>query len=456
MTNTTTLLAWRNIWRHPRRTLLTIAAMVFADVLLIFMLGLQLGQYRMMIDNSLAIFTGQMQVQADGYNDEPYMYRTIPAADALAEDIRARTQLEAVATRGYGFALVSSETRTLGAQISGVDPQFEPRVSTLPGLIKQGRYLDGKADNEIVIGSTLARNLRIEPGDELTILGSGRDGSMAATVTPVVGIYESGNRDMDRMMLSMPLDTFRDVFSMGDTAHSIVIGGERDRADRIATGAQAALTNKDSLVLLDWEALMPGLKQAIQADFTSAWFMYAVLIILVAFGMLNTMLMSVLERTHEFGILLEHCTLGDAFRVANGILRDHSHAEDATQQAYLDIWRNIRRLRDPAKFEVWSYPSPGTWLVLAFGVLLLAALYFARKPFHRAMSSLSRIIHNAMRLTATSVMSAEKKLVQRNREVLMAAGLEKAERLVEREFGRINTAVVRDLESFPHLQRQPW
>ena len=99
MTNTTTLLAWRNIWRHPRRTLLTIAAMVFADVLLIFMLGLQLGQYRMMIDNSLAIFTGQMQIQADGYNDEPYMYRTIPAADALAEDIRARTQLEAVATR---------------------------------------------------------------------------------------------------------------------------------------------------------------------------------------------------------------------------------------------------------------------------------------------------------------------------------------------------------------------
>jgi len=87
-------------------------------------------------------------------------------------------------------------------------------------------------------------------------------------------------------------------------------------------------------------------------------------------------------------------------------------------------------------------------------VLLLAGLYFARKPFHRAMSSLSRIIHNAMRLTATSVMSAEKKLVQRNREVLMAAGLESAERLVEREFERINAAVIRDLEGYPHLQRQ--
>ena len=87
-------------------------------------------------------------------------------------------------------------------------------------------------------------------------------------------------------------------------------------------------------------------------------------------------------------------------------------------------------------------------------VLLLAALYFARKPFHRAVGSLAKIIHNAMRLTATSVLSAERKLAQRNREVLMAAGLEKAERLVEREFDRINSAVVRDLASYPHLQRR--
>jgi putative ABC transport system permease protein len=304
LTSTATTLAWRNIWRHPRRTLLTIAAMVFANTLLVFMLGLQFGQYRMMIDNSLRIFTGQMQVQASGYHDEPHMYRAIPAADELAQAIRDNTRLDAVSVRGYGFALLSSETRTIGAQISGVDPQHEPRVSTLPGLIKQGRYLQGNSSNEIVVGSTLARNLKVSPGDELTILGSGRDGSIAATVAPVVGIFESGNRDLDRQMLSMPIDTFRDVFSMGDQAHSIIIGGERDQADSIAAAARAAIQGNDELVLLDWEALMPGLKQAIQADFTSAWLMYAVLIVLVAFGMLNTMLMSVLERTHEFGILL--------------------------------------------------------------------------------------------------------------------------------------------------------
>ena len=92
--------------------------------------------------------------------------------------------------------------------------------------------------------------------------------------------------------------------------------------------------------------------------------------------------------------------------------------------------------------------------MLIWVALLLAALYFARKPFHRVIGSLCRIIYNVMRLTAASVLSVEKKLVRHNREVLMAAGLEKAERMVESEFGRINTAVIRDLESFPHLQRQ--
>jgi hypothetical protein len=92
--------------------------------------------------------------------------------------------------------------------------------------------------------------------------------------------------------------------------------------------------------------------------------------------------------------------------------------------------------------------------MLIWILLLLAALYFARRPFHRAVSAFGKIIHNAMRLMAAGVLSAERRLVLRNREVLMAAGLERAERLVEREFDRINAAVVRDLESFPHLQRQ--
>jgi ABC-type lipoprotein release transport system permease subunit len=304
MTNTSLTLAWRNIWRHPRRSLLTIAAMVFANVLLVFMLGLQLGQYKMMIDNTLSVFTGQMQVQNVDYLDEPQMYRTIPAADQLAEKIRKDIALEDVSARAYGFALVSSDRRTIGVQVTGVDPDHEPLVSTIPGLVSKGRFLSSASANEAVVGSTLARNLKVEIGDELTLLGSGRDGSIAATIVPIVGIFSSGSRDLDRQMMEMPIDNFRDVFAMGDQAHSIIIAGKREMADSYRHTIENIISDSNKLVLHDWEALVPGLRQAIEADFFSAWIMYALLIVLVAFSMMNTMLMSVLERTHEFGILL--------------------------------------------------------------------------------------------------------------------------------------------------------
>ena len=293
---------------------MTIAAMVFANVLLVFMLGLQLGQYRMMIDNSLSIFTGQMQVQDVNYLDEPQMYRTVPDADRLAGQIRRDTNLDAVSVRAYGFALVSSEKRTIGVQVTGVDPEHESLVSTIPGLVKEGRFLSSASANEAIVGSTLARNLKVDIGDELTLLGSGRDGSIAATILPVVGIFNSGSRDLDRQMMEMPIDNFRDVFAMGSHAHSIIIGGDREMADSYSHDVNNIIQHDNKLVLHDWEILMPGLRQAIEADFFSAWIMYALLIILVAFSMMNTMLMSVLERTHEFGILLalgvRHSKLG--------------------------------------------------------------------------------------------------------------------------------------------------
>jgi ABC-type lipoprotein release transport system permease subunit len=125
-------------------------------------------------------------------------------------------------------------------------------------------------------------------------------------------------------MLCMPINSFRDVFSMGDQAHAIIIGGDRSRAGPIAAATRKAIQGRQGLVLLDWEELLPGLKQAIQADFTSGWLMYGVLIVLVAFGMMNTMLMSVLERTHEFGILLalgvKHSRLGRMIITESAIL----------------------------------------------------------------------------------------------------------------------------------------
>ena len=298
-------LAWRNIWRHPRRTWLTTGAMVFSNTLLVFMISLQFGMYDLMINNTLQSFSGHLQVQAPGYKDEQKMRQSVPDIQNLAARYREDSGFQNVAARGAAFALASSEERSYGIQVYGVEPAFEPGVSNIPGLVQEGRFLADIDATEIVIGKVLARNLRVGIGDELTLLGTGRDGSFAAAIVSIVGIFDSSIPDLDRSIAEIPLGLFQDMFAMDGAGHQLVITVP-DLSDVPAAKQQAEklLPFGSGLVVHDWEALQPGLKQAIQADLTSAWFMYGLLVILVAFSVMNTQLMSVLERTREFGIVM--------------------------------------------------------------------------------------------------------------------------------------------------------
>ncbi len=296
-------LAWRNLWRQPRRTWLTTGAMVFSNTLLVFMISLQFGMYELMIDNTLQVFTGHMQVQAPGYKDDQKMRQTVPNVVPLATTIRNSFGLDSVAARGWAFGLASSDERSYGVGVFGVEPAYEPRVSSIAGLVKDGRYLAEDDDDTLVIGTVLARNLRVSIGDEVTLLGSGRDGSIAAAVVDVVGVFETGVTEVDRNFAQMPLNTFQDVFYMDGAGHQVVISAATLDAAKLLQPEVAAAV-PEGLVVHDWDTLQPGLRQAIQADMSTAFFMYGILVILVAFSVLNTQLLSVLERTHEFGIVM--------------------------------------------------------------------------------------------------------------------------------------------------------
>lgn len=300
-------LAWRNIWRHSRRTWLTVSAMTFSNVLLIFMMSLQFGMYQLMIDGALDVFTGHIQIQAPGYLEEPGIHKSIDHGQAVLVTIENEIQGVRLSARASAFVLASSEERSYGLQLVGVQPESEVYVSTLPGLIKQGRYLQDGDQQSVVIGAALARNLKAGVGDELTILGSARDGSMAADILTITGIFESGMPDIDRNMAFITLDRFQNTFFMPDQVHSIVIKVDDFALIPVKVAQLKRLLQNglpDHIVVLDWNALEPGLQQAIEADLVGAWFVYGLLILLVAFSVMNTQLMSVLERTREFGIVM--------------------------------------------------------------------------------------------------------------------------------------------------------
>lgn len=307
--NTMLALSWRNLWRHKKRTWLTVGAMVFSNILLVFLISLQVGNYDMMIDNSLKAYSGQLQVSIKGYHDEPKMRLVMDDISAQAERLREAMPELMVSERAEAFVLASSEERSFGLQLAGVDVDHEPEVSSIPGLVKEGRYIrsgtEPDQDFEIIIGKVLARNLKVTVGDQITLLGSGYDGSFAAAVVQVVGVYESGINELDRSLAQMPLDAFDSMFAMQGRGHSIVANGPDVK--KVALYQQrlnTVLSDTDGVLeTLNWKQLNPGLQQAIQSDMASAWFMYGVLVLLVSFSVLNTQLMSVLERTREFGIM---------------------------------------------------------------------------------------------------------------------------------------------------------
>jgi len=297
-------LAWRNIWRQPTRTVLSLVGMAFTSMLLVFVLSFQLGSYDTMKASMLQISDGFGQFQAEGYKDDPDMAKVVSDPAALMADVAAIEGISGVTERGNGFGLLASGERTFAAAVMGIDPVAEGNVTTLSGKVTEGRALAADDENAIVIGDGLARNLKVGLGDPITMLGSGTDGSVAADVLMVVGIFKSGVPELDRQIAQMPISRFKDTFLMDGAAHVVLVRSEELPAVEEAEDQLRAAAEKHGVIYLNWQELRPEVQQMINIDFYTAVMMYATLVIVVVFIILNTLYMSVLERTREFGVLL--------------------------------------------------------------------------------------------------------------------------------------------------------
>ncbi len=297
-------LAWRNLWRRPVRTGLSVLSITIAAGLLVFALSFQLGVYDTMKANALRLFDGFAQIQPSGYADDPDVGKTIGDAQTLSARAMAIPGVTAAAPRGVAYVLLAGGDESYGAAIVGVDPSAEAEVSTLHATVRQGRYLSVGDDGAIVLGDVFARNLGLKVGDSITLLGSGLDGTIAADRLKLIGAFHTGIPELDRQLAEMPLSRFQRDFGLGDNATLLVLSGPSLTAVNAALPRIRALAAPDHLTVEDWGSLQPALREAIALDFSIGMLLYATLVAVVAFIILNTLLMSVLERTREFGTLL--------------------------------------------------------------------------------------------------------------------------------------------------------
>lgn len=215
--------------------------------------------------------------------------------------------VEGYAPRVNAPALIGKGTRSFGALIWGIDPKREREVSTLAHVMRKGTYLRSTDTDGIILSEILARNLEAEIGDEVIFLGQGADGSLAAGKLKVRGLFSFGISKMDRAVAAAHIETIQAAFSMEGGVSEIAVLLDSDSVREETVAAVAAKLQQKKLadaVVLGWPELAPWVEQTIKMDWNSGLIMYAVLVLIVAFGIANTFLMAFMERIHEYGVLL--------------------------------------------------------------------------------------------------------------------------------------------------------
>ena len=295
------VVAWRNLWRHRLRTWLAACGVGFAILLVGVMAAFQSGVYGPWIEHATSLSTGHVQVQHPDYFDDPNVAHTLADGTPLVRDLEKIPGVVGVAGRVEVFALVSAGERSFGGLVIGVDAHRETGMFALPDYLREGDYLP-RGDSAFV-GSSLATNLGVELGDEIVALGSGKEGGVAALVLNVDGIFDTGRADLDRTVLQAPVHAVQSAFELGDSLHSAVLKiDDPERADVFKAAVEAVVPA--GVRVLDWNELLPELKQGIRLDAITGQMMASLLIVVVAMSVVNSFIMTVFERTREFGMLI--------------------------------------------------------------------------------------------------------------------------------------------------------
>lgn len=309
-------IAFRNVFRQKRRSLLTALTMLGGFVLAALSIAWGDGTYNDVIRMFTHSRLGDIQIHASGYLDNPSLHKTIRKHKQIGETVISLPHVEQWAPRILAGALASAGNRTTAVQIIGIDPQKEAATTGFDRKVVSGRTFSASGINETVIGKGVAKLLQADIGSELVIVSQAADGSVANDLYTVVGITESGEETKDRMDFYLRLRDAQDLLALGEQVHEIGVTVDRiknvlDTANRIA-----ATLNTPGISVEPWQEFAQDFYRAMKADLQGMWIMLFIVVLIAAVGVLNTVLMAVLERRREYGVLLALGTRPvDIFRI---------------------------------------------------------------------------------------------------------------------------------------------
>ena len=298
------ILAWRNLWRNKRRTIITVASVFFAVLLAICSESFQRGSYEMMIDNMVKYSTGYLQVQDVMYHDEPSIDNSLLYDDVLQSALKPYAErIDYVVPRIQGFTLVANDETTRGALLIGMNPDSEVQFNDFRENIVAGDYLEG-GDHSVLISSGLARVLNADVGDTLVFISQGFQGTSAAGLFPVKGIVRIRVPEMDRATILMPLAAAQWFFQADERLTSLIVMPSNPADTERLANAMAMGLDTEWFRLLTWKELLADFLKLMAFDVAANKVFLYILYMIIAFGIYGTVLTMMVERTKELAMII--------------------------------------------------------------------------------------------------------------------------------------------------------
>ena len=303
-------LAWRNVWRNPRRTALSVAATVFAIFLVVLSVGMADGVHEKMIEDAVRISSGHVAISGAGYRENMTLEQFVPWDGRVEAAIEGAEGLRGWAPRITSFALLSLDDRSQGGMIVGVDPVRERSVTRFSEKLAEGRFLGDNwapGERELVLGRKLAAKLGARLGDEVLLYGVAYSLETAYELFTLVGTLALPDPRMEKGLAIIHLADASDFYVYeGKITEVALLATDANHSDLLLSQVTAALDADfaGTLEVQGYAEMMPELVQFILLDDAGMYVTLVILIVVVGFGILNTILMAILERAHELGVVL--------------------------------------------------------------------------------------------------------------------------------------------------------
>ncbi len=298
-------LAWRSVWRNRRRTFITVASIGMGLSIAIFFIAMAEGVYNQVVHDGVRMQAGHITLENPGYQKAPAVDLRIDGVTKLRMQIDRLAFVELTKLLILGQGVANSSAGAVGISVMGVEPTVEMTTSPLARHIVAGSYLTEADDNKVVLGNVLAEQLKLRPGSKLVLTTNNAQGQLVEELCRVRGIFHLGADETDGYLIQIPMIFARKVFGLGpDEATQLGVILERPGAQQEVMEQIKPMVRGMNIAVLPWQAILPEVASYIRLDRASNWVFQGLLFIIILFTILNTQLMSVVEREREFAVLL--------------------------------------------------------------------------------------------------------------------------------------------------------